>query len=164
MNDRSCLIGRRREGRDSADLDRSQDNPARRSRRRDDRRPGDQETSAYGRDAEADLENSVGSDSATHSQAPAIPAWAAQARCEVRQNEIRRDRSIASDRGLASNSITNVVQPLLSVRQSAARLNVSTKTIRRLIARGDLRGVRIGRAIRIQEEEIGRLIAAGSSI
>ncbi len=47
---------------------------------------------------------------------------------------------------------------LLKVVDAAALLNVSTKTIRRLIQRGELRAVRIGCAIRIQPEDIERLI------
>ncbi len=47
---------------------------------------------------------------------------------------------------------------LLTVADAAARLNVSAKTIRRLIQRGELRAIRIGRAIRIHPEDIERLI------
>ena len=47
------------------------------------------------------------------------------------------------------------------VDEAAAILKVSSKTVRRLLARGDLRVVRIGRAVRIHFSEIDRLIAAG---
>jgi excisionase family DNA binding protein len=56
------------------------------------------------------------------------------------------------------------MRPLLSVAEVAAYLNVSTKTVRRLIGRGELRSVRIGRSIRIPEEEIECLIAGRSSV
>jgi excisionase family DNA binding protein len=51
----------------------------------------------------------------------------------------------------------------LTIGQAAERLNVSTKTIRRLIARGDLRAARIGRAIRLRDADIQRLMTMGSS-
>ncbi len=47
---------------------------------------------------------------------------------------------------------------LLTVADTAARLNVATKSIRRLIKRGHLRAVRVGRAIRIQPEAIEQLL------
>jgi excisionase family DNA binding protein len=49
---------------------------------------------------------------------------------------------------------------LMTVPETASRLRVSTKTVRRVIARGELHAVRIGRAIRIHPEEIERLIKA----
>ena len=50
---------------------------------------------------------------------------------------------------------------LLRIDEVAAILTVSSKTIRRLVARGDLRAIRIGRSVRIHPSEIDRLIAAG---
>ena len=52
-------------------------------------------------------------------------------------------------------------QALLRVDEAAAFLKVSSKTIRRLVARGDLTAVRIGRLVRIHFSEIDRLMAAG---
>jgi excisionase family DNA binding protein len=49
---------------------------------------------------------------------------------------------------------------LLDVPAVARRLDVSEKTVRRLIARGELRAHRIGRLLRISEEELRRLIDA----
>ena len=49
---------------------------------------------------------------------------------------------------------------LLTVAETASRLGVSTKTVRRVIARGELHAVHIGRAVRIDPEEIERLIKA----
>jgi excisionase family DNA binding protein len=40
---------------------------------------------------------------------------------------------------------------------------VSSKTVRRLIVRGDLKVIRIGRSVRIHSSEIERLIARGGS-
>ena len=42
--------------------------------------------------------------------------------------------------------------PLLSIQDVAILLNVSTKTVRRLIDRGTLAAVRIGRSVRIRHE------------
>lgn len=44
----------------------------------------------------------------------------------------------------------------LTVAQVAERLNVSEKTIRRLVAAGRLAETRVGRSIRISEEELER--------
>ncbi len=45
-----------------------------------------------------------------------------------------------------------------NVDETALELNVSTKTIRRLIDRGELLANRIGRSIRISEEDLHRYI------
>ena len=50
---------------------------------------------------------------------------------------------------------------LLCVDEAATILKVSSKTVRRLLARGDLRAVRIGRLVRIPSSEFDRLIASG---
>jgi excisionase family DNA binding protein len=47
---------------------------------------------------------------------------------------------------------------LLTIAEAAGFLRVSTKSIRRLIGRGELRAVRIGRAIRIDPESLRRLV------
>ena len=49
---------------------------------------------------------------------------------------------------------------LLDVPAVARRLHVSDKTVRRLIARGELHAHRIGRQLRISEEELRRFIDA----
>ena len=43
---------------------------------------------------------------------------------------------------------------LLSVDETALELNVSTKTVRRLIERGDLPAHRIGRCLRLSENDL----------
>ena len=50
---------------------------------------------------------------------------------------------------------------LLRVDDAAMILKVSSKTIQRLVARGHLKAVRIGRSVRIPSSEIDHLIAAG---
>jgi excisionase family DNA binding protein len=47
---------------------------------------------------------------------------------------------------------------LLDVPAVARRLDVSEKTVRRLIDRGKLRPHRIGRLLRISEQELGRFL------
>lgn len=49
--------------------------------------------------------------------------------------------------------------PLLDIGAAATRLAVSTKTIERLIARGELAHVPIGRAVRITPEDLDAYIA-----
>lgn len=46
---------------------------------------------------------------------------------------------------------------------AAAALRVSPKTVRRLVARGDLKAVRLGRLVRIHSSEIERLISGGGA-
>lgn len=48
----------------------------------------------------------------------------------------------------------------LSVKQLADRLSVSSKTIRRLIAAGDLPSHRLGGQVRISEQDAVRYLAA----
>lgn len=47
-------------------------------------------------------------------------------------------------------------EQLLTIEQTATRLNCSPWTIRRLIARGELRASRIGRLIRIRPVDVER--------
>ena len=52
------------------------------------------------------------------------------------------------------------IAPLMTVSEAAAVLRVSTKTIRRLIAKGDLQVVRVGRSVRLRQEEINGYLKA----
>ena len=52
------------------------------------------------------------------------------------------------------------LQPLLTVTEVAAVLNVSAKTIRRLAASGSLQTVRIGRSVRVRPRDIERVDCA----
>jgi excisionase family DNA binding protein len=49
--------------------------------------------------------------------------------------------------------------PLLSVRAVAELLGVSTKTVRRLIGRGDLAAHRIGGSLRVSEADLRAYLA-----
>jgi excisionase family DNA binding protein len=50
---------------------------------------------------------------------------------------------------------------LLSVRAAAARLGISLMTARRLIKRGYVRGVHVGKRVLVPESEIARIVATG---
>jgi excisionase family DNA binding protein len=56
------------------------------------------------------------------------------------------------------------LQPLLTVTEFAAVLNVSERTVRRLAASGSLQTVRIGRVVRFRAEEVGRIITMGEGL
>lgn len=47
-----------------------------------------------------------------------------------------------------------------SLREVAAYLGVSTRTVRRLITRGELRAHRVGRGLRIQDGELAAYVVA----
>jgi excisionase family DNA binding protein len=51
---------------------------------------------------------------------------------------------------------------LLSVKQAAHILGVSQKTVRRLLARGGIKFVRIGRSVRIDHRELESVMKTGT--
>ena len=53
---------------------------------------------------------------------------------------------------------------LLDAKAVAERLNVSVRSVRRLIANGEITVIRIGRAVRISEADLARIIHGGSGI
>ena len=55
------------------------------------------------------------------------------------------------------------LEPLLTVAQAATILNVSERTVRRLIASGTIRGIWIGRSVRLRPRDIERCIAGGGT-
>ena len=90
-------------------------------------------TDAPGRDSGRDYEDRVGATDAERTPA-------------------KRRGSTARDEGL---------QRLLTVADAATILNVSERTVRRLIASGSIRAVWIGRSVRVRPRDIERLIAGG---
>jgi excisionase family DNA binding protein len=58
--------------------------------------------------------------------------------------------------------IEHMTDKLNSIFETAGRLCVSTWTIRRLVDRGELRCVRVGRRVLISEREIMRVIRDGT--
>ena len=90
----------------------------------------------------------------SHPSVGDVPAWA-------------RDASygrVVDGGAVASSSMPAIDQTVLSssclltIANVAALLQVSTKTVRRLIDRGELDAIRIGRSIRIQPEALKLLI------
>ena len=60
----------------------------------------------------------------------------------------------------AATALIDPGAPLLDIPAVARRLDVCVKTVRRFIARGELRAHRIGRQLRICEEELLRFLDA----
>lgn len=52
--------------------------------------------------------------------------------------------------------------PLLSAKEVAQRLNLSLRTVRRLIASGALATIRIGSSVRISEADLQAFVAASA--
>jgi excisionase family DNA binding protein len=52
---------------------------------------------------------------------------------------------------------------LLQVKEVAAVIKVSTKTVRRWITANELAVVRLGRSVRVSEAELARFVAARTS-
>ena len=61
----------------------------------------------------------------------------------------------------AATSRSSRLEPLLTVAQAATILSVSERTVRRLIVSGTIRGIRIGRSVRLRPRDIERWIAGG---
>jgi excisionase family DNA binding protein len=57
----------------------------------------------------------------------------------------------------------NRLEPLLTVAQAAMILSVSERTVRRLVASGTIRGIWIGRSVRLRPREIEQWIAGGGT-
>ena len=69
------------------------------------------------------------------------------------------DRTPRPIPGRRAPSAAALPSPLLSVSVVAELLGVSTKTVRRLITRGDLKAHRIGSGLRISEEDLRAYVA-----
>ncbi|MEQ9145452.1 MAG: helix-turn-helix domain-containing protein [Parvibaculaceae bacterium] len=50
---------------------------------------------------------------------------------------------------------------LLTVSEAAKQLSLSDRTVRRMIASGDLPAVRLGRAVRVRQEDVFFLVRSG---
>jgi excisionase family DNA binding protein len=53
---------------------------------------------------------------------------------------------------------------MLSINELAEKINVSSITVRRWIKSGDITAVTLGRAYRISENEVDRIISCGVSL
>ncbi len=63
----------------------------------------------------------------------------------------------------ASDHLPPDEEPLLSVPQVAARLDVTAQTVRNWIERGSLPALRVGRAFRVRREDVDELVARASA-
>lgn len=112
---------------------------------------------------------------------PDIPSWAAAAVCPShRSSSNRRNRLDQKDCGTRPSSLREAeavkeqpsgnkqygaagsgsrLEPLITVGETAAILNVSVRTVWRLIASGTIPPVSIGRVVRLRPRDIERLIA-----
>ena len=81
-----------------------------------------------------------------------LPAWALQ---QQSSPELRDE--IASVAG-QSEATSATFLPLMTISEAAAVLHLAPRTVRRLINRGELSAVRIGRSVRIRHEDIRRII------
>jgi len=96
-------------------------------------------------------------DTKSPSLSAVVPPWAQEPEIAPLRplEESLRDGSLP----MSDSTKTEVFR----VDEAAAILKVSSKTGRRLLARGDLKAVRVGRLIRIPFSEIDRLIAVRGS-
>ena len=91
----------------------------------------------------------------SHPSVGDVPAWARDT----------SNRKVVDGGAVASSSLRAIDQTalssssLLTIPDIAVLLQVSTKTVRRLIDRGELDAIRIGRSIRIQPEALALLIS-----
>ena len=82
-----------------------------------------------------------------------FPAWALQQYSEPRPPE-EFTSPVAGQR----RSSSLLLRPLMTVGEAATILHVSARTIRRLIGRGEIPAVRMGRSVRIRLEDIENII------
>lgn len=54
-------------------------------------------------------------------------------------------------------------RPMLTLRETAERLNVSEKTIRRLVANRELAAIRVGNQLRLDADQLEAWISQASS-
>jgi len=59
-----------------------------------------------------------------------------------------------------SHHLAAIRAPLLTIKDAAARLNVSVKSVRRWIANGELVAYQFGRHWRISEQDLSAFLAA----
>jgi excisionase family DNA binding protein len=112
---------------------------------------------------------------------PDLPAWAAAVPSRHSGGQTRRvgvpdhdgvnicadDRALLDDqrrhsRRSSTTLLGQRLEPLITVAETAAILNVSERTVRRLIASGAISAVSIGRSLRVRPRDIGQLIAKGT--
>ena len=90
----------------------------------------------------------------SHPSVGDFPAWAR----DTSNGKVVDGGAVASSSMPAIDQTVLSSPNLLTIANVAALLQVSTKTVRRLIDRGELDAIRIGRSIRIQPEALKLLI------
>ena len=75
--------------------------------------------------------------------------------------QFRRTLMIKTKAVEATKAKTPSASPLLTIRDVAERLQVSERTVHRLIDAGELAVIRIGRSIRVSEDALNALLAPG---
>jgi len=65
------------------------------------------------------------------------------------------------DTGIAVGGLRNI--RLMTTAEAANVLRCSRRTVRRLVERGDLRALKVGRVLRIDERDLGQLISKNST-
>jgi excisionase family DNA binding protein len=95
-----------------------------------------------------------------------IPAWARSETKAADRAIVRWARWTAPRPGLPREAAQGMIArrhvvPLLTAPQVAELLNISPRTVRRLIARGELAVVRIGRSVRIRAAALELLMLGG---
>jgi excisionase family DNA binding protein len=125
----------------------------------------------------------VGSKSVPGSPPTDLPAWvlattAPRTRARKRtggeiavpdhdSGKVRRDEDVrlvgreAGGRRRRRTRRATRLEPLLTVGETAAILNVSSRTVRRLISSGAIPAISIRRSVRLRPQDIERLIADG---
>jgi excisionase family DNA binding protein len=109
-------------------------------------------------DAEDALDHTGTSATPAPIERPTIPSWASLCfEVNAPTSVLSRSSTHASSDELASAG-TFAVAPLMTVTEAATLLRVTSRTVRRMIKRGELDAVRIGRSIRIRTEDIKQII------
>ena len=79
--------------------------------------------------------------------------------CTDEGTAVEGRQAIRKRRGVGRHAVG--LEPLLTVGETAMILNVSERTVRRLIASKALPVVLIGRSVRLRPRDLGRLVADG---
>jgi excisionase family DNA binding protein len=99
--------------------------------------------------------------SAIDERASNLPAWAISINQNAGADDLRRRPQLQWLRFGTHWNFSRPPAPLMTVDDAAELLRVSSKTIRRLIERGELEAVRIGRSVRLRSADVFRIIEQG---
>ena len=91
-----------------------------------------------------------------------LPSWVEAAHAEGSEPELAARPQAPVQSAVAEQGAKPFDLQLLSVKQAAQILGVSQKTVRRLLARGAISCVRIGRSVRIDHRELESVMKTGT--